>query len=58
MKLLLEEDDVNDGDRGDDDNLSSWIEGGVEASVYTPTNRHCNDQQPTKQLEPVPAFIT
>ena len=52
----LEEDHINNSDRRDDDYLSGGVEGRVGASVDTPTNRHCNDQQSTKQLdmEPVP----
>ena len=50
----LKEDHIDNGDRRDDDYLSGGVEGGVGASVDTLTNRHCNDQQSTKQLEPVP----
>ena len=34
----LEEDNIDNGDRRDDDYLSGGVEGGVGASVDTPTN--------------------
>ena len=38
MYYLLEEDNIHDSDRGDDGYLCGGIEGGVGASVDTPTN--------------------